>query len=203
MADPGMSPDQQIRDLYAEADRTMEQLKNRVANIQQAQQQAMHARGEATSQDGSVRVAVDATGVVTSLEFAGSVFEKTTPERLAQTVVATIQAAAAQARSRMAAAMAPAADPETSAKAAEGLAAFGIPKFGVPSVPRTAADPTAQDVWFEEPAAAPFDERVTEPEPESASPPEPQRVPRASKPPYRPPSGSDGGEDWAADERPW
>jgi DNA-binding protein YbaB len=202
-----MSPDQRIRELYAEADRTMAQLKARVASIQQAQQQAMRARGEATSQDGSVHVVVDATGVVTSLRFADSVFERTTPERLAQTVVATIQSAAAQARGRMAAALPPA-DGETSAKVAEGLAALGIPKFGVPAVPRTAADPTAQDAFFEERPAASFDERITEPEPEPAPQPappaEPQWTPRASKPAHRTAqSDSDGGEDWATDERPW
>ena len=205
-----MSADQQIKALYAEADRTMEQFKDRLANIQQVQQQAMAATGEASSQDGSVRALVDATGVVTSLVLAPSVFERSTPERLAQTVVATIQRAAAQARGRMSAAMTPAAPEEgMAAEAAEALAAYGIPKIGVPEVPRTAADPTMPETWSD---PQPVDNaaqqawetgHASEPEPvqEAAPAPEPVRVARASKPPARP--AHDDADDWSSDERPW
>ena len=48
----------------------------------------LSAKGEATSRDGSVRVTVDATGVVTALEFAPSTFGKYTPDRLAAATVA-------------------------------------------------------------------------------------------------------------------
>src|SRR5262249_9200135 len=138
VAEPGMSADQQISTLRAEADATMEQFKDRLANIQQMQRQAMQATGEATSQDGSVRVAVDATGVVTSVKCAPTAFERSTPERLAQTVTATIQSAAARARGKLSAAMEQNKPAQgMSAQAAEALAAYGIPKVGVPQVPHT------------------------------------------------------------------
>ncbi|HVV22637.1 MAG TPA: YbaB/EbfC family nucleoid-associated protein [Pseudonocardiaceae bacterium] len=194
MVDPGMAPDQRINELYAQADKAVAELKARAAGVQQAQQQALQATGEATSSDGSVRVKVDATGVVTALEFSQVVFERTTPDRLAQTVVATIQTAAAQARGRMTAAMAPVrdAEPGVTAAAAKGLASLGIPKVSVPDVPRTAADPTARDAWF--------DTQPAQEEPPPA--PEPMRAPHASNRSQRT-TTDDGGEDWLPDERPW
>jgi DNA-binding protein YbaB len=214
VAEEGASADEQIKQLYAEADNTMAQLKDRMARVREAQQQALQATGEASSQDGSVRAVVDSTGVVTSLTFAPSAFERSTPERLAQTVVATVQRAAAQARGKLSAAMAPAEQDEgVSAKAAEALAEYGIPKVGVPEVPRTAVDPTLPDTTYEQPPvdAAKQEAWATghavdvEPEPAPAPParaPEPNRVPPASKPIVRP-NRADA-EDWAFDdERPW
>lgn len=124
-----------------------------MAAARQTQQQAMAATGEASSGDGKVRAAVDATGVVTSLTFAPSVFDDTTPNKLAITVVATVQAAAAKARAQVTEAMAPVRADTAAARA--GVA--GIPElrglnFGVPEVPVTATDPTAQQTVWEEPA---------------------------------------------------
>jgi len=82
-------------------------LRERVAAARLTQRQAMGATGEASSGDGRVRAVVDATGVVTSLTFTPSVFDDTTPAKLAITVVATIQAAAAKARAQVTEAMAP------------------------------------------------------------------------------------------------
>lgn len=216
MVEPGMSPDQQISELYAQADKSMATLKAKVASVQQAQQQALQARGEATSQDGSVRAVVDATGVVTSLVFAPSVFDKSTPQRLAQTVVATIQSAAAQARGRMAAAMAPvrADDEGLTAEAAEGLAGLGVPKLAVPEVPRTAADPTARDAWLNGPTGQPSQEDAAreawfngppgQPVQEVAPQAEPMRAPGTSNSSNRTTQDNrDSAEDWLSDERPW
>lgn len=205
MTESATTPDQQISALYAEANTAMVQLQGRVANARQAQQQAMRVTGEATSRDSSVRATVDATGVVTSLVLAPSVFDRSTPERLAQTVVATIQSAAAQSRRRLAAGMARAEPGEgVSAKAAEGLAAFGIPKPGVPAVPTTAADPTADDAPHNEPSPVNLaalrawaNGHATEPDPA----PEPSRAPRTARPVARPTHHD--AEDWASDGRPW
>jgi DNA-binding protein YbaB len=210
---PDMSADQQIRQLYAEADSTMKQFKDRMANVREAQQQALQATGEASSQDGSVRARVDSTGVVTALTIAPSVFERSTPERLAQTVVATIQRAAAQSRGQASAALAPAAPEEgLSAKATEALAEYGIPKVGVPEVPRTAVDPTQPDTTYEQPPVDTAKQEAwatghaVDPEPEPTLPPPPApapvRPPRAAPQPARAARGD--AEDWAFDEeRPW
>ena len=209
VTEPGVSPDQQIKQLYAEADSTMAQLKDRMAQVREAQQQALRATGEASSQDGSVRAVVDSTGVVTALTIAPSVFERSDPVRLAQTLVATIQRAAAESRGKLSAAMAPASTEEgASAKAAEALADYGIAKPGVPEVPHTAVDPTQPDTTYEQP---PVDQakqeawatgHAVETEPEISQAPEPIRVPPASKPAPRP--QRQDAEDWAFDdERPW
>ena len=208
-----MSADQQIKQLYAEADDTMKQFQNRLASVREAQQNALRATGEASSQDGTVRAVVDSTGVVTALTLAPSVFDRTTPERLAQTVVATIQQAAAQSRGQMSAALAPAAPEQgLSAKAAEALAEYGIPKVGVPDVPRTAVDPTMPDTTYEQPPVDTARQEAwangyaaetepTPPPPPPLPPPAPVRPPRVA-PPARP--GRQATEDAAFDEeRPW
>lgn len=209
MAEPDLSADERIKQLYAEADSTMKQFNDRMATVRQAQQQALAATGEASSQDGSVRASVDSTGVVTALTIAPSAFERTTPERLAQTVVATIQRAAAQSRGQASAALVPAAPEQgLSAKAAEALAEYGIPKVGVPEVPRTAVDPTLPDTTYEQPpvdtarqdAWANGHAVETEPEP-APMPPPPVRAPRMA-PPAR--AARPVAEDPAFDEeRPW
>jgi DNA-binding protein YbaB len=201
-----VSADQQIKQLYAEADSTMAQLKDRMASVREAQQEALQATGEASSQDGTVRAVVDSTGVVTALTIAPSVFERSTPERLAQTVVATIQRAAAQSRGKMSAAMAPTAPEEgLSAKAAEALAEYGIPKVGVPEVPHTAVDPTLPDTTYEQPPVDTARQEAwatghaVDVEPAFVPPPEPIRPPRASKPVAR----ADVDESAFDEERPW
>jgi DNA-binding protein YbaB len=148
-----------VAELRQEADKAMAALRERVTAARELQQQAMGATGEASSGDGRVRVVVDATGVVTSLTFAPSVFDTTTPETLATTVVATIQAAATKARTKVTEAMAPIrADGEPARAGVAGIPELQGLRFGVPEVPMTATDPTAQqDVWLE-PARPPADE---------------------------------------------
>lgn len=207
--------------LKADADDAMRRLESRIEEVRQAQQQALRATGESTSRDGTVRAVVDATGVVTSLHFSPSIFEATTPERLAQTVVATIQSAATQARGRMSEALAPVReeDSDTSKAVARGLESMGIPRAEVPAVPRTAADPTArQDPWAapQQQAGPPRWGSIAPEEPEPYQVRHPHSAPHAAPPPsahpvvthhphpHRAEAGSDDErQDWATDERPW
>jgi DNA-binding protein YbaB len=217
VTDPGLTLEQRMAEaakLQGQADAAMATLQARVAGVREAQQEAMKATGEASSKDGVVRVVVDGTGVVTSLVFAPSAFDRSTPERLAQTTVATIQQAAAQARGRMSAALAPvrADEEDTVAAAARGAAALGVAPLPVPEVPRTAVDPTGQDNW----TAIPGDQQQadwagpgTEGSPWGApveDPPavEPKPAPAASNRPRRSTQvEQDGSDDWLSDERPW
>lgn len=165
--EPGMSPDQmaaRLVQLRQEADRAMAAFQNRVAATRQMQDQAADVTGEASSGDGRVRAAVDSTGVVTSLTFAPSLFDATTPDRLATTVVATIQAAAAQARARIAEAV----DPIRPGDAPAGVPELRELRIGVPQAPVTASDPTlAQDEWHDTapqpPARQPSDDDYERP----------------------------------------
>lgn len=160
------------------ANQSMADVRARIEGVKAAQQEAMRATGEASSHDGSVHAVVDATGVVTALRMAPTAFDDTTPERLAQTVVATIQQAAAAARGRMSEALAPVqTDPKVAETVAQGLASLGIRRMPVPEVPRTAADPTTES-WSAQP--------------EAPQPPRPQRT-----------GGNPEADGDFADERPW
>lgn len=147
--EPGLSPERmpaRVEQLRQEADRAMAVLTDRIAAAKQLQAQGAGGGADARSGDGRVQVVVDPTGVVTSLTFAPSVFDTTTPDRLASTVVATVQAAAAKARARAAEAM-------TSLKGTAGAQSRGL-DFDVPAAPVTAADPTAvRDDWHAQGAA--------------------------------------------------
>lgn len=127
-----------------QADEIAEQVLAQVERVRTQQRTALSITGTASSQDGSVRAVVDATGVVTSLEFAPSALDRSSLDRLARTVVATIQSAAAQARERMTeswqAWQGP--DSEILAKAAAATGRLGLPRIGVPEVPRTETDQT-------------------------------------------------------------
>lgn len=171
--EPGLPPEQmpaRVAELRQQADQAMTALRERVAAAREVHQQAMSVTGEASSGDGRVRAVVDATGVVTALTFAPSALDVTSPEKLASTVVATIQKAAAQARAKVTETMAPIRAGSSDARA--GLA--GIPglrdlRFGVPDVPTTAADPTTgQDPWHQAPPrpAARKPEPLTDEEPD-------------------------------------
>src|SRR4051812_41491306 len=110
MTEPDLSPEQRaakVAELRQQADGALAGLRVQMAAVKQAQQDALSSTGEATSRDGSVQAAVDATGVVTALKLSPNAFERTTPDKLAQTVVATIQAAAAKARAKVSETMAP------------------------------------------------------------------------------------------------
>jgi DNA-binding protein YbaB len=152
MTEPDLSPEQRrakVAELRQQATGAIAGLRAQMAAVKQAQQQALTSTGEATSKDGSVKVVVDATGVVTALTFSPSAFERTTPEKLSQTVVATIQAAAAQARTRVSESLAPVRAESDKVMAAAGAGTgMDASKLSVPSVPRTAVDPSEQnDPW--------------------------------------------------------
>lgn len=222
VTEPRLSTEQlaaRTAQLRADADDAMRRLESRIEGVRQAQQQALRATGESTSRDGTVRAVVDATGVVTSLHFSPSTFEATTPERLAQTVVATIQSAATQARGRMSEALAPVRDEDSSKAVARGLESMGIPRAEVPAVPRTAADPTAQQSPWGAPQPQPDRPRWGAPAPDEPEPYQarhPHSAPHAAPPPsahpvvthhphpHRPEADSDDDrQDWPTDERPW
>jgi DNA-binding protein YbaB len=187
--------------LRAGADEAVARLWARIESVKQAQQQALRATGEATSHDGSVHVVVDSTGVVTSIRLSPTVFQSTTPERLAQTVVATIQSAAGQARGRMSAELAPVRGDDSGA-VARGLASMGIPRAEVPQVPRTAADPTVrQDTWGAPQEQRPPDWGAITPDQPAAEPMRPRVA--SHQPRHREPASDDERQDWETDERPW
>lgn len=216
MTEPGLTLEQrmaQVATMQGQADAAMANLQAKMAGVREAQQQAVKATGEASSKDGVVRAVVDGTGVVTSLVFAPSAFERSTPERLAQTVVATIQQAAAQARGRMSEAMSSIRDDEdgTVAAAARGAASIGVQRLPVPEVPRTAVDPTGQDNWAADPGeqqggwagqdGAGSSWGVAEEDPPAV---EPKPAPVASNRPRRSTGvEQDSSDDWLSDERPW
>lgn len=82
-------------------------LNRQTAALNSAQAQAAAVTGRATSADGLVTVTVNAAGVVIDAQFTPSAFDRSTPEKLARSVVAVAQQAAATAQQQVAAALAP------------------------------------------------------------------------------------------------
>ncbi|MFC3890088.1 YbaB/EbfC family nucleoid-associated protein [Lentzea rhizosphaerae] len=93
--------------LRGQVDTMLANLERQTAELKQAQAEAMAKVGRATSQDGLVEVTVNAGGIVTGVTFAPAAFERSTPEKLGQSVVATIQRAALVAREQADAVLAP------------------------------------------------------------------------------------------------
>ena len=93
--------------LRGQVDSMLANLERQTAELKQAQSEAMSKVGRATSQDGLVEVTVNAGGIVTGVTFAPSAFDRSTPEKLGQSVVATIQKAALHARDQADAVLAP------------------------------------------------------------------------------------------------
>jgi DNA-binding protein YbaB len=179
MTEPGLTPEQRaarVSELQVEADETMAGLRARMAAVEEAQRTALSGTGEATSRDGSVRVTVDATGVVTALAFSDGAFQKSTPERLAAATVATIQEAAAQARGQMHQTLAPLTSDSEGALTAARRNVPGLAGLTVPEVPRTVTDPGEFD--DQEPQAGYTFDKPIEPEEEPAAPPPPSQVKR-------------------------
>jgi len=144
------------RPAQAQADEIAAQVRAMAEQVREQQATALAVTGSASSQDGTVRAVVDATGVVTALEFAPSALERGSLDKLARTTVATIQSAAAQARTSMA-------EQWQSlqgvlATAAAGTERLGLPRVGVPDVPRTETDQTGPaDSWQQPGTAEPPD----------------------------------------------
>jgi DNA-binding protein YbaB len=143
VAEQRLTPQEQV-------DSVVTELRSRAAKIRENQAAALSATGEAASHDGTVRASVDATGVLTALNFTPSLFDRSTPDKLARTIVATVQAAAAQARGKAAEAFQSLRSDDSGllAAAARETERWGVPAGGVPEVPNTATDPTGdQDPW--------------------------------------------------------
>jgi DNA-binding protein YbaB len=165
VTEPGFTP-KRVAELQRQADDTMAALRERITAATEVRERAMSVSGEASSHDGTVTAVVDSTGVVTSLTFAPSVFDRNTPEKLASTVVAVIQKAAAKARADMAEAMAPIrSDADAARKAAAGVPDLSALRFDVPAVPQTAVDRSGQqDPWAGGATPEPPSKRSQEPE---------------------------------------
>ncbi len=82
-------------------------LKRQTAALKSAQEQTVEMTGRATSADGLVTVTVNAAGIVTDVRFAPSAFDRSTPDKLARSVVAATQQAAVGVKQRVDAALAP------------------------------------------------------------------------------------------------
>jgi DNA-binding protein YbaB len=76
--------------------------------LQEAQLQAAEVTGRATSADDLVTVTVNAVGIVTDVQFASSAFDRSTPDKLARSVVTVAQQAANAAQQQVEDALAPA-----------------------------------------------------------------------------------------------
>lgn len=85
----------------------LEGLSRQTEQLKQAQEQAFSTTGEASSEDGLVTVQVNSAGIVTDLKLSSSAFRATTPQKLSEAIVLTIQAAARSARAQADEAFAP------------------------------------------------------------------------------------------------
>ncbi|MEU3645355.1 YbaB/EbfC family nucleoid-associated protein [Lentzea sp. NPDC034063] len=93
--------------LRGQVDSMLASLEQQTAQLKQAQAEAMSKVGRASSPDGLVEVTVNAGGIVTGVTFAPAAFDRSTPEKLGQSVVATIQQAALNARAQADAVLTP------------------------------------------------------------------------------------------------
>lgn len=191
-------------------DQMMAGLQAHTARIREQQSSAMSATGSARSQDGTVHAVVDATGVLTSLTIEPNAFDRTTPDKLARTVVATAQAAAAKARGQLAEGleeMRGGENPGLATAMAIGGQRLNLPRVGVPEVPRTEVDPTSDeaDQWSTEPAAPrrEFGAPEEADEPVEAAAPEPTPAPQPIARPAVARQRPVDEEELTGDERPW
>ena len=82
-------------------------LERQTSALRDAQAQAQAATGRATSPDGQVTAEVNASGIATDLRLEPTAFDRTSPERLARSILQVLQQAAADARQKADAALAP------------------------------------------------------------------------------------------------
>ncbi|MGH3998782.1 MAG: YbaB/EbfC family nucleoid-associated protein [Pseudonocardiaceae bacterium] len=90
-----------------QVDSLLDGLNRQIAALTSAQAKAGEVTGQATSADGLVTATVNAAGIVTDVQFAPSAFDRGTPDRLARSVVAVIQQAAADAQQEVDTVLAP------------------------------------------------------------------------------------------------
>jgi DNA-binding protein YbaB len=91
---------QQVSSLLAGLDR-------QTAALNSAQAQVAEVTSQATSTDSLVAVTVNAVGIVTDVQFAPSAFDRSTPDKLARSIVAVTQQAAADVQQKVDAVLAP------------------------------------------------------------------------------------------------
>lgn len=86
----------------------LDKFHQQTAILEQAQEAASSTTATVTSEDGSVTITVDASGAMTSLDFATKNFQRTDPQKLSQTVIETLHTASTQVKKQMADLVAPA-----------------------------------------------------------------------------------------------
>ncbi|MGH8964866.1 MAG: YbaB/EbfC family nucleoid-associated protein [Actinomycetes bacterium] len=90
-----------------QVDSLLDGLNRQTEALKSVQAQAGEVTSQATSADGLVTVTVNAAGIVTDVQFAPSAFDRGTPDKLARSVVAVIQQAAADVQRKVDAVLAP------------------------------------------------------------------------------------------------
>jgi DNA-binding protein YbaB len=160
----GRQPDVALRTFATDAeahqvvDEQLAALTRHVESIKAQHRQALQTAATATSRDGHVRVTVDSTGVPTELTLSQTALVDTTPEKLARTVLATAQQAAASVRASVRGAVDGIRGGDPEMVAARHGAQQLLGDLSLPEVPRTVTDPAdGRDPWAGDtpPAAAP------------------------------------------------
>jgi DNA-binding protein YbaB len=93
--------------LRTQVDSMLANLERQTSALRDAQAEAVAKTGTATSKDGLVKAVVNAAGIVTDVQIAPATFERSTPEKLARSIVEVVQLAAVDARQQADAALAP------------------------------------------------------------------------------------------------
>jgi DNA-binding protein YbaB len=128
----------------------------RTAQLSEARQAAAALSAELTSPDGTVRVRLDSTGVLTQLHLSPTAFERTSPEALARAISDLVRQGTAQVRRQSADLMRPVTEglPDLSdlVPGAPSLSDMlpGIPADD-PSAGQGDADDEALDTWLDGP----------------------------------------------------
>lgn len=91
-----------------QVDSLMSELHRKTAEMQDVQARAMAITATAVSPDGTVKASVDSSGTLTSLEFAPTAFDRSSPEKLARLATETVLQAVAKARTELNEVLAPA-----------------------------------------------------------------------------------------------
>ncbi|GAA3842326.1 YbaB/EbfC family nucleoid-associated protein [Saccharothrix violaceirubra] len=85
-----------------QVDTLLGELREKTAQLRETQERALAVTASAVSKDGTVKASVDASGALTSLEFAPSAFDRhQTPDKLARLATETVRQAIAKARTEV------------------------------------------------------------------------------------------------------
>ena len=122
----------------------MADLRRRTTELADAQARAAAVTGAATSADGLVEVQVNPAGVLTDLRFAPTAFQRSTPEKLARSVIETAQTAARSARAQVEGVLAPLQGQTDLSELVEGAPSF-VDLLRPPPPPPEAEAPRRRD----------------------------------------------------------